>query len=133
MTPPEQEPPGANAQPDAGFQELLAKIDAETQQLISRLDQLFYIVLYGGVGIIALIIGGFAVSFALIIRQGGCADAEAGCANLVENRVAAPGLANDAAGTGNAGSQHPAGHRFSGTFGRHTRPIPNKQGRGINE
>ena len=83
MTPPEQEPPTVSAQPDAEFQELLAKIDAgfqeflaeikaETQKLNRRLDQLFYIVLYGGIGIIALIIGGFAVSFALIIRQGGC-------------------------------------------------------------
>ena len=74
MTPPEQEqePPGASAQPDAEFQELLAKIDAFGQQINRRLDQLFYIVLYGGIGIIALIIGGFAVSFALIIRQGGC-------------------------------------------------------------
>ena len=82
MTPPEQEPPGASAQPDAefqepsakidaGFQELLAEIKASQQQINSRLDQLFYIVLYGGVGIIALIIGGFAVLFALIIRQGG--------------------------------------------------------------
>ncbi len=72
MTPPEPEPPTVSAQPDAGFQELLAEIDAFAQQINRRLDQLFYIVLYGGVGIIALIIGGFAVLFALIIRQGGC-------------------------------------------------------------
>ena len=72
MTPPEREPPGASAQPDAGFQELLAKIDALAHQINRRLDQLFYIVLYGGIGIIALIIGGFAALFALIIRQGGC-------------------------------------------------------------
>ena len=71
MTPPEREPPVTNTWPDAGFQELLAEIDAFGQQINRRLDQLFYIVLYGGVGIIALIIGGFAISFALIIRQGG--------------------------------------------------------------